>query len=538
MDETRAGTHPGAPITPAPPGAPITPAPPGAPITSTSAGLSGLVLCGRYRLDRLIGSGGMAQVWEGTDTVLARRVAVKLLHPHLATDPLFVERFRQEAKAAASINDPGVVGVFDTCSDGEREAIVMELLDATTLRDLLDERGALDAATTERVGLRVLDALEAAHRAGLVHRDIKPSNILLCRDGRVKLADFGIAVADGQTQLTQEGSLVGTATYLAPEQLQQVDLDGRADLYSLGVVLYECVTGRSPFDGDTAAAVALARLHTAPLDPRQVRADVPHHLAEVLMVALAMDPNDRFSTAADFRAALLGGSVHVPGPPTGFESGAGPDHHGEDPESFTASERGWLLPALMIVLVGAALTVAGLLVRESRQEEVPTEPATTTPAQELEPLAIARVGTFDPQGSGTRGENDGDAPAVADGDPATGWQTELYDERGFFGAKTGVGVALVLESRSLVDRVRIQSGDDGWSGSVYVIDAESTDAIDLGRLTPSAEVQDVRGTIEVDTRGAPGRLVLLWITELGEAQDGRHSVRIDELSARGRPAQG
>ncbi len=520
MDETRAGTNPGAPI------------------TSASAGLSGLVLASRYRLDRLIGSGGMAQVWEATDTVLARRVAVKLLHPHLAADPQFVQRFRQEAKAAARINDPGVVGVFDTCSDQGHEAIVMELLEATTLRDLIDERGSLDAATTERIGLRVLDALEAAHRADLVHRDIKPSNILLCRDGRVKLADFGIAVADGQTQLTQEGSLVGTATYLAPEQLQHQDLDGRADLYSLGVVLYECLTGRSPFEGDTAAAVALARLHTPPLDPRQLRVDVPAHLAEVLMVALSVDPDHRFASAADFRAALLGGSVHIPGPPTGFESDALVDLHDDDLESFTSSERGWLLPAMLIVLVGAALTVAGLLVRESRVEEPVAAPGSSLPSVELEPLAIARVGTFDPQGSGTRGENDGDAPNVADGEPGTGWRTELYDERGFFGSKTGVGVALVLESRSLVDRVRIQSSDDGWSGSIYVIDAESTDAIDLGNLVPAAQVDDVRGTLEVDTRGAPGRLVLLWITQLGDPTDGRHSVRIDEMSARGRPARG
>ncbi|MFZ4668609.1 MAG: protein kinase domain-containing protein [Microthrixaceae bacterium] len=516
MDETRAGT-------------------PGVPIASTSAGLAGLVLAGRYRLDRLIGSGGMAQVWEATDSVLGRRVAVKLLHPHLTSDAVYVQRFRQEAIAAAKLNDPGIVGVFDTCSDQGHEAIVMELLDATTLRDLLDERHVLDAETTERIGLRLLDAIEAAHRAGLVHRDIKPSNVLLCSDGRVKIADFGIAKADGQTELTQEGSLIGTASYLSPEQLRGDELDGRSDLYSLGVLLYECVTGRIPFSGDSTAAVALARLHTPPLDPRQVRADVPPHLANVLMVALALEPDDRFATAADFRAALMGGHAVVAGPPVGYEPELDPY---DDETSFSRSERSWLLRALLIILVGAALTVAGLLLRETQQ---PVEPNGTEPSTaDIEPsqLPIARVSTFDPQGSGTRGENDAQASNVADGNGSTAWSTEQYDQADFFGEKTGVGVGLVLESRSQVDQVRIASSANGWSGAIYVIDAESTERIDLGELEPAARVDDVQGTVTVDTGGATGRIVLLWITNLGDPSGDRHRVEVTALEASGRPAPG
>lgn len=517
MDETRAGT-------------------PGVPIASTSAGLAGLVLAGRYRLDRLIGSGGMAQVWEATDSVLGRRVAVKLLHPHLTSDAVYVQRFRQEAIAAAKLNDPGIVGVFDTCSDQGHEAIVMELLDATTLRDLLDERTVLDAETTERIGLRLLDAIEAAHRAGLVHRDIKPSNVLLCSDGRVKIADFGIAKADGQTELTQEGSLIGTASYLSPEQLRGEELDGRSDLYSLGVLLYECVTGRIPFTGDSTAAVALARLHTPPLDPRQVRADVPPHLANVLMVALALEPDDRFATAADFRAALMGGQAVVAGPPLGYEPDLDPY---DDETSFSRSERSWLLRALLIILVGAALTVAGLLLRETQQSGGDGQNAVPTPATgESSPLPVARVSTFDPQGSGARGENDAQASNVADGNGSTAWSTEQYDQADFFGAKTGVGVGLVLESRSEVDQVRIASSDNGWSGTIYVIDAESTDRIDLGELEPAGRVDDVQGTVSVDTGGATGRIVLLWITNLGDPSGDRHRVEVTALEAAGRPAPG
>ncbi|MBM3661749.1 MAG: serine/threonine protein kinase [Actinobacteria bacterium] len=508
------------------------------PIASSAAGLAGLVLGSRYRLDRLIGSGGMAQVWEGTDTLLARRVAVKLLHPHLACDPLFVERFRREAKAAAQINDPGVVGVFDTFTDEDHEAIIMELLDATTLRDLLDANSTLDAATTERIGLRVLDALEAAHRAEIVHRDIKPSNILLCRDGRVKLADFGIALAEGHTDLTQEGSLIGTASYLSPEQVQGEELDGRSDLYSLAVVLYECTTGRIPFAGDSPAAVAIARLHSAPVDPRQLRVDVPPHLAEVLVTALAVDRTARFASAADFRAALMGGNIHIPGPPTGFEPATAVQLIEEPPKSFSRSERGWLLPTLLILIVAAAVTVAGLLVNESRSTGPVTSVTQAPPPDELDPLAVARVATFDPQGSGTKGENDDLAANAADGDPTTGWRTEIYDEPGFFGTKSGVGVALVLESRSEVERVRIESSDNGWNGSIYVIDGEAAESIDLGTISPAAVVQDVRGTLDLATGGATGRIILLWITQLGDPADGGHRVQIDEFSAAGRPAQG
>lgn len=206
-------------------------------------GLSGATLCDRYRLEHLIGAGGMAQVWEATDLVLGRRVAVKLLHPHLVGDEAFVQRFRAEAIAAARLSHPGIVGIYDTCAEGPHEAIVMELLDAVTLRRHLDERKVLDADTTVRIGLRLLDALEAAHRAGLVHRDVKPSNILLSRSGEVKLADFGIATLVGGQR-----SIAGTPGYMSPEQREGGVVDARTDIYGLGVSLLEFAIGRRAKD--------------------------------------------------------------------------------------------------------------------------------------------------------------------------------------------------------------------------------------------------------------------------------------------------
>ena len=503
-------------------------------------GLADLTLCERYHLERLIGAGGMAQVWEATDLVLGRRVAVKVLHPHLAGDHAFVARFRAEAVAAARLSHPNIVGVYDTCSDGVHEAIVMELLDASTLRRYLDEHHTVDAETTVRIGLRLLDALEAAHRAGLVHRDVKPSNILLCADGRVKIADFGIAKADDQTELTQEGSLVGTATYLAPEQLLGEDVDGRADLYSLGIVLYECLTGRVPFTGDTGAAVALARLHSDPVDPRRLRADVPPRVAEAVLRALQRAPEDRFDSAADLRAALMDTGPRPPVAPPVLPPELEVEQLLPEP-SFARSQRGWLFPALFILLVATAVTVAGLLVRETTTDDGDDQPVTTpsTTSAPAEGIGLVDAIPFDPQGRGEPGENDELKENAIDGDATTAWRTESYDTPGFFGAKKGVGLGVVLGSPTQVDRLTLEGSTNGWSGEVYVLGSSDLSSVKVQNLTPVASLDDVRAPVELDLAEVPaaertGAVVLVWITDLGDPVDGgRHRVEIAEVSIDG-----
>lgn len=481
------------------------------------------MVAGRYRLVRLLGSGGMAQVWEATDAVLGRRVAVKILHPHLAEDDQFVRRFRQEAVAAARLSHPGIVGIYDTCSDGAHEAIVMELLDARTLRQVLDERGTLDVESTQRIGFRLLDALEAAHGAGLVHRDIKPSNILLCNDGRVKVADFGIAKAEDHTELTTEGSLLGTASYLAPEQITDSPVDGRADLYALGIVLYECLTGRIPFEGSNGAAVALARLHTDPVDPRRVRAGVPGDLAEAVLKALRRDPDSRFADAASFRAALS-----LAAEQTATHVVAVPEVTTQPPApSFGRSERRWLLPALLIVLVGTAMVVAGLLLRRSAGTDVP-QPAPESTIVAEDAAGIAQVATFDPQGSGTPGENDDLVSAAVDGDTATAWRTESYDAPDFFGSKDGVGLLLTLEAPSELNTITVKSSDNGWSGEVRLFES----GLLLDGAEPTAVLEDVQGPVTVELGGAQADTILLWITDLGQPED-RHRVEIAEITIDG-----
>jgi len=510
---------------------------------SPVSGLTDTKLGGRYHLERLIGSGGMAQVWEATDLVLGRRVAVKVLHPHLAVDDAFVARFRQEAVAAARLSHPGIVGVYDTCSDGPYEAIVMELLDALTLRQHLDDHGPLDAETTVRIALRLLDALEAAHRAGLVHRDVKPSNILLCRDGRVKIADFGIAKSDDQTELTQEGTLVGTATYLAPEQLLGDKVDGRTDLYSLGIVLYECLTGRVPFRGETGAAVALARLHSDPVDPRRVRADVPPSLSAPIMRVLSRDPDQRYDSAADLRAALLDTGMPplstTPAPPAETE-----DEPTAQNESFARSERSWLVPTLFILLVATAITVAGLLLRETTidSEDPPATSVPTEPSSRLVPFSD--VVPVDPQGRGEPGENDQLAASAHDGDPTTSWRTETYnDSPDFSGSKAGVGLALIVGEPTQAIAVAVDGSTNGWSAQLYLLDqaqipAEGLSEFDPDEFDPVAVLEDVRGPVRVALGGrevAENDVILIWITNLGDPVDSdRYRVQVNEVALEGR----
>jgi serine/threonine-protein kinase len=417
--------------------------------------------------------------------------------------------------------------VYDTCSDDGHEAIVMELLDGVTLRQHLDDNGPLDADTTVRIALRLLDALEAAHRAGLVHRDVKPSNILLCRDGRVKIADFGIAKSDDHTELTQDGTLVGTASYLAPEQLLGGSVDARADLYSLGIVLYECLTGRVPFDGDTGAAVALPRV------------------AAAVMRALARDPADRFDTAGDLRAALLD-TGHAP-PPGVVAAGAPVAAHEDGPpvESFARSERSWLVPTLFILLIATALVVAGLLLRDTSfgtdDAPGPTAPPTTLPPPTT--LRLVEAIPHDPQGRGRPGENDRLAPRAIDGDPASAWRTESYDPPGLGPTKTGVGLAVFTDGSAELTRLGLDASTNGWSARVYALDddalADGLASVDPDSLEPVAEVTDVRGPIGVDlSPSGPADALLIWITDLGEpVQGGRHRVEIAEVVLEGRPVR-
>lgn len=273
-------------------------------------------LGGRYEVRSLIGRGGMAEVHLGFDTRLHRIVAIKMLRIDLARDSIFQARFRREAQAAASLNHPNIVAVYDTgeevitAPDGRGVSvpyIVMEYVEGHTVKELLADGTPVPIDEAVEIVSGVLSALEYSHAAGLVHRDIKPGNIMLTTDGKVKVMDFGIAraLADSQATMTQTNAVVGTAQYLSPEQARGEQVDARSDLYSTGVVLFELLTGRPPFRGDSAVAVAYQHVSAIPPTPSSITPDVPESLDRVVMKALAKNRDDRYSSAAAMRADLI-----------------------------------------------------------------------------------------------------------------------------------------------------------------------------------------------------------------------------------------
>ena len=483
----------------------------------------------------------MAQVWEATDEVLARRVAVKMLHAHLAADEAFLARFRREAVAAARLSHPSIVSIYDTCAGGDGEAIVMELVQGMTLRQLLDERKWLEPAQAVSIVAQVADALETAHRGGIVHRDVKPANILLSSDGRVLVADFGIAKAG--TDLTATNTTLGTAKYLSPEQVEGQTVDARTDVYALGVVLYETLCGRPPFAADTEAATALARLHQDPMRPRNVRAGVPKALEDVVLRAMARDPADRYASAAEFRAALLAADRgNAPAEPLTFTTGGADatiatpriegDHTppGSAPPTFVRTERGWLVPTVVIVVVAAALIVAGVLVAGGGGlPHIGNSNGNNTNRSDANAVTLTAATAFDPFGDGA--ENNDRAGAVTDGDPSTVWQTEGYNDPAIK-TKPGVGVFVTLAKPASLGALKVTSPTSGWSAEIYVADSPKDDLAGWG--SPVATKSDIgSGSTTFDLGGKPAGAVLIWITSLGNDpadESGRFHARIADVA--------
>jgi len=515
----------------------------------------GRVLAGRYRLDRHIASGGMAEVWAADDEVLGRPVAVKILHRHLGEDPGLQARFRHEAVAAARLVHPAIVAIYDTCHEDGTDAIVMELVRGRTLRDYLDERGRLDPVEVVHIGSEVASALSCAHRAGVVHRDVKPANILLSDDGRVLVTDFGIAKVLDEPDLTRTSQLLGTVKYLAPEQVEGGPADARTDVYALGAVLYECLCGEAPFRADSPAALALARLHRDPVPPHDVVAGVPPALDHALVRAMRRRPDQRFAGAEDFRTALLssrldtwedlndptGVTAAVPvatgaaeaisdhtvatlGSPWGPTGGGAA---GPVPGTAPPHRRGPTAGVVVALVVVLALLLVALLVastdvgRKLLEDEGGSEGGAPPPA-----ATISMVGahSFDPEVSDV--ENEELAGNAVDGDPASTWRTDQYSSRQFGNLKSGVGLVVDLDAAHRLGQVTVQSPTSGWAAQVYVADGSPGSLEGWG--LPVADVQGIgAGTTTFDAGDAQGDSVLIWITDLGPS----NRVAIGEVSA-------
>ncbi|HEV3266494.1 MAG TPA: Stk1 family PASTA domain-containing Ser/Thr kinase, partial [Acidimicrobiales bacterium] len=282
----------------------------------------------RYELNHLIARGGMAEVYRAHDRLLDRPVALKVLFPELSVDRSFVERFRREAQAAANLSHPNIVPVFDWGEDSGAYFIVMEFIDGRPLSSILKTAGPLSADRAADIGSHVAAALGYAHKHGVIHRDVKPGNVLITDEGQVKVTDFGIARAiNTEESLTQTGAVMGTATYFSPEQAEGIGVDPRSDIYSLGVVLFEMVTGRAPFLGDTPVAVASKHVRDTPPVPREINASIPPTFEAIILKSMAKDPDHRYATAEELRADLLrfneGRSVLAMNDPTAMQAALG-----------------------------------------------------------------------------------------------------------------------------------------------------------------------------------------------------------------------
>jgi eukaryotic-like serine/threonine-protein kinase len=412
--------------------------------------LIGTFFDGRYRVIRRLGSGGMANVYLAEDEELGRRVAIKVLDDKHANDEQFIERFRREAKNAASLSHPNIVSIYDRGDSEGTYYIAMEYIEGRTLKDLIVARGPLPVDRAVSYARQILGAVRFAHRKGIVHRDIKPHNVLVDTDGRLKVTDFGIARA-GASQMTEAGSIIGTAQYLSPEQARGAPVDQRSDLYSVGVVLHEMLTGSVPFTGDTPVEIAMKHISAVPQPPSTARPDLPDDLDLVMLRALAKDPRERFQTAeemdselgrvaaglavtdatADAATAVLAGSgvsdaaptavVRRPTPPP-YAPGGG-YRYDEPPAPVRRSIWPWLLAAALVI----AALVAGVYAYERIQDELNANKPVSVPLVEgqEEALAFNNILDRDLEPSVVREYNDTTKEGIVfDQDPEAGEKSE------------------------------------------------------------------------------------------------------------------
>ena len=462
----------------------------------------------RYELVELVGSGGMSSVFKARDTLLERNVALKILHEHHLDDAEYVERFRREARTVAQLSHPNIVTVIDRGETAGRPFIVFEYVDGLTLDKKLAERGALPVEEALDIAIACAQGLAFAHRHGLVHRDVKPQNIILNGDRQPKVTDFGIARAlDVKKGVTQTGTVLGTSNYIAPEQASGDGASAQSDIYSLGVVLFELLTGRVPFEGDNFVAVAMRHINEPPPSVSSRRGDVSPRLDAAVRRALAKAPRERFPSMESFAAELeacreelrLGesGEAH-----TILRAPAQPRRPRRLRSRRSRITAGPLLVSLLALAALGVLVVA-LIAVQRHHSVVPGLPGAKGGGDK--PVTLRAVGAYDPAGGG--GEHDSDAPSATDGNPSTYWRTEHYASPEFGGLKQGVGLVLDAPAGHALKKLTVTTDTPDFTA---VVKAGTSPAAAEDDSDPAT----IEGKTTVDLNGRSGPVYVLWITRL------------------------
>jgi serine/threonine protein kinase len=481
------------------------------------------VLADRYVLGNVIASGGMAEVWQARDDVLARTVAVKILRADLTTDPTFVERFKREALSAARLTHPHIVAIYDTGSDEadgvELHYIVMEHCGGGTLRTLLGASPMSPERVISAIA-PVADALTYAHSQGIVHRDMKPENVLVSDQSTLKVADFGIAkAAFSSGDITTTGTIIGTVTYISPEQANGLEPGPRSDIYSLGVLVYEALVGRPPFKEESDVATALAHVNSAPPPLRSIKAGVPRALDEVVLKALAKDPEDRYSSATEMQAALEAtldsGSTQVLRVPQ-----RRPAARREETTQGSGRKGMWI--ALGVLLLGLVILIAALNAGDEPGDGGgPGGSGNETEQSDggggATNIEVSSVTDFDPHGDGEHPES---VNLTIDEDPGSSWSSETYRSTLTL-IKPGVGLVFDLGDTTEVTEVVVDLDNAGYNLELRAGDEAGADE---AAFEVVESVEGSESTVRFQFDPVSARHWLVWITGLPGGGGGQASI--------------
>ncbi|MEX0746243.1 MAG: protein kinase [Phycisphaeraceae bacterium] len=487
-------------------------------------------LDGRYRIEAQIGAGGMSTVYRAFDETLEREVAVKVLHSDISRDPSALERFSREARTVAKLSHPHIVMVIDAGEDSGDAYIVFEYVPGETLKDRIRRDGPLPVSEAVAYAIEIGRALEAAHERGLVHRDIKPQNVMIDEEGRAKVTDFGIAHGLEGRQLTAAGKVVGTTDYVSPEQALGHDVAGQSDVYSLGIVLYEMLTGQVPFKGSSSVSVAMKHVQEGLPDVQRRRPEVSAALAAVIERATAKELSNRYESVQDM-VSDLEDVLTYESAREGGATGEATAVLKQLPARRVEHARWWRRATALVLylLLAAGVTIAAVLVFNARDSGKQSEVTA-----DLTPIGLGPrdARDYDPS-PGDGQESTDQLPNLLDRDPSTFWATERYDTPEFANIKDGTGVYLDADRPVVARALRVVTPKPGWNVELYVSNGSAPKSVSDWTQIGGGEVDSTRKTFGLDTGGQPFQNYLVWITKLSDGPNGASSAGIAELQLLG-----